>query len=381
MKGAQKVLAGPVASGRMTVSIGELIKNTESGAILQQQTPETDVTPKEGDESVTVMSKEREELADGMVLRRKFDEEFKRNVVKQSYASLDGSAKVKELGVGSSLLAQWRKRYATEDDRTRYAALKNEASTDAGRKGSVAAKRSKAAAKVIASPGGGQAKRAGRRRKFDEAFKRNAVKRSCEGTESVAEIVEALGINVGMLYQWRKRYGGIDAPLAPQELAAPAPESAEAAAAAPIRGRRRRKSSTGPDGTAAAGTLSESPGAPDSETAAPLDGDRAVTPEGNAVPENAEPVPSVPLQGEEMAREDLPGKSAGDAEAFDDAWELPAAEEVSRYLFSSAPERSGEESGLSLEDEVRALRSENAELKQERDMLKKAAIHFSSLVK
>ena len=44
------------------------------------------------------------------------------------------------------------------------------------------------------------------RRKYDEAFKKNAVKLSHASNKSVAEVARDLGISNGMLYRWRQKY-------------------------------------------------------------------------------------------------------------------------------------------------------------------------------
>jgi transposase len=44
------------------------------------------------------------------------------------------------------------------------------------------------------------------RRKFDEQFKKNAVKLSYASNKSVAEVAKDLGITDGMLYRWRQKY-------------------------------------------------------------------------------------------------------------------------------------------------------------------------------
>jgi len=44
------------------------------------------------------------------------------------------------------------------------------------------------------------------RRKYDEEFKKNAVKLSYASTKPVAEIAYELGISDGMLYRWRQKY-------------------------------------------------------------------------------------------------------------------------------------------------------------------------------
>jgi len=60
-------------------------------------------------------------------IRTKYDEEFKKNAVKLSYAS---SKTVKDiaddLGVNEALLYRWRKRYTPDGDKTKYATLEEE---------------------------------------------------------------------------------------------------------------------------------------------------------------------------------------------------------------------------------------------------------------
>jgi len=59
--------------------------------------------------------------------RQRYDEEFKKNAVKLSYAS---SKTVKEvaddLGINISLLYRWRKKYTPEGEKTQFATLKEE---------------------------------------------------------------------------------------------------------------------------------------------------------------------------------------------------------------------------------------------------------------
>jgi transposase len=59
--------------------------------------------------------------------RRTYDEEFKKNAVKLSYAS---SRTVKELaedlGIHENLLYNWRRKYTAEGDKTKYATLEEE---------------------------------------------------------------------------------------------------------------------------------------------------------------------------------------------------------------------------------------------------------------
>ena len=60
-------------------------------------------------------------------IRRKYDEEFKKDAVKRSYAS---SKPIKEvaanLGITESILYRWRRRYTAEGDKTRFATLEEE---------------------------------------------------------------------------------------------------------------------------------------------------------------------------------------------------------------------------------------------------------------
>jgi len=44
------------------------------------------------------------------------------------------------------------------------------------------------------------------RRKYDEEFKKNAVKLSHASSKPVADIARDLGISDGMLYRWRQKY-------------------------------------------------------------------------------------------------------------------------------------------------------------------------------
>ena len=47
---------------------------------------------------------------------------------------------------------------------------------------------------------------AGRRTKFDEEFKKNAVKVSYASPKSVKQVAEDLGLHENRLYKWRKKY-------------------------------------------------------------------------------------------------------------------------------------------------------------------------------
>lgn len=44
------------------------------------------------------------------------------------------------------------------------------------------------------------------RRKYDEEFKRQAVRLSHSSERSVKEVADSLGIRVQLLYRWRQRY-------------------------------------------------------------------------------------------------------------------------------------------------------------------------------
>lgn len=44
------------------------------------------------------------------------------------------------------------------------------------------------------------------RRQYDENFKRHAVDLSLQGTRSLRQVAEELGVNEGMLYEWRRKY-------------------------------------------------------------------------------------------------------------------------------------------------------------------------------
>lgn len=44
------------------------------------------------------------------------------------------------------------------------------------------------------------------RKKYDEEFKKNAVKLSYASSKPVSELARELGISDGMLYRWRQKY-------------------------------------------------------------------------------------------------------------------------------------------------------------------------------
>ena len=61
------------------------------------------------------------------VTRRQFDEGFKKNVVKLSYASSKTIAEVaRDLGISDGMLYRWRQKYTPDGDKTRYATLEEE---------------------------------------------------------------------------------------------------------------------------------------------------------------------------------------------------------------------------------------------------------------
>lgn len=61
------------------------------------------------------------------VNRRKFDEEFKKNAVKLSYASPKTIKEVSDdLGVTDSMLYRWRNKYTINGDKTHSATLEEE---------------------------------------------------------------------------------------------------------------------------------------------------------------------------------------------------------------------------------------------------------------
>jgi len=63
-------------------------------------------------------------------IRRQYDEEFKKNAVKLSYASPQSMRQVAEdLGIKENRLYAWRKKYTAEGDKTRYATLEEELKT------------------------------------------------------------------------------------------------------------------------------------------------------------------------------------------------------------------------------------------------------------
>ena len=60
-------------------------------------------------------------------IRAKYDEEFKKNAVKLSYASPKSTRQVAEdLGISENRLYAWRKKYTAEGDKTRQATQEEE---------------------------------------------------------------------------------------------------------------------------------------------------------------------------------------------------------------------------------------------------------------
>ena len=60
-------------------------------------------------------------------IKMQYDEEFKKNAVKLSYASPKSITDVAaDLGIKSERLYAWRKKYTAEGDKTRFATLEEE---------------------------------------------------------------------------------------------------------------------------------------------------------------------------------------------------------------------------------------------------------------
>jgi len=60
-------------------------------------------------------------------IRIKYDEEFKKNAVKLSYASPKTVRQIADdMGIHENLLYNWRKKYTSQGDKTRYATLEEE---------------------------------------------------------------------------------------------------------------------------------------------------------------------------------------------------------------------------------------------------------------
>ena len=60
-------------------------------------------------------------------IRAKYDEEFKKNAVKLSYASPKSVKQVsQDLGISENILYRWRNKYTSTGDKTRYATMEEE---------------------------------------------------------------------------------------------------------------------------------------------------------------------------------------------------------------------------------------------------------------
>ena len=60
-------------------------------------------------------------------IRRKYDEDFKKNAVKLCYASSKSVAEVaRDLGISNGMLYRWRQKYTADGDKTRFATLEEE---------------------------------------------------------------------------------------------------------------------------------------------------------------------------------------------------------------------------------------------------------------
>jgi len=59
--------------------------------------------------------------------RKQYDEDFKKNAVKLSYASPKPVREIAEdLGIHENLLYNWRRKYTADGDKTKYATLEEE---------------------------------------------------------------------------------------------------------------------------------------------------------------------------------------------------------------------------------------------------------------
>ena len=59
--------------------------------------------------------------------RKRYDEEFKKNAVKLSYASVKSIREIaSDLDVGEAVLYRWRQKYGPDGNKTRYATLEEE---------------------------------------------------------------------------------------------------------------------------------------------------------------------------------------------------------------------------------------------------------------
>ena len=61
------------------------------------------------------------------VIRKQYDEGFKKNAVKLSYASSKSVGGVaRDLGISDGMLYRWRQKYTPDGEKTRYATLEEE---------------------------------------------------------------------------------------------------------------------------------------------------------------------------------------------------------------------------------------------------------------
>jgi len=61
------------------------------------------------------------------VIRKQYDEDFKKNAVKLSYASNKSvGAIARDLGLSDGMLYRWRQKYTPDGEKTRYATLEEE---------------------------------------------------------------------------------------------------------------------------------------------------------------------------------------------------------------------------------------------------------------
>jgi transposase len=62
-----------------------------------------------------------------MATRKKYDEEFKKNAVKLSYATPKTVRDIAEgLGIHENILYNWRRKYTADGDKTKYATMEEE---------------------------------------------------------------------------------------------------------------------------------------------------------------------------------------------------------------------------------------------------------------
>jgi transposase len=74
-------------------------------------------------------AKESSEIGGGIMgeYRKKYDEDFKKNAVKLSYASPKSVKEIADdLGIHENLLYNWRRKYTADGDKTKYATLEEE---------------------------------------------------------------------------------------------------------------------------------------------------------------------------------------------------------------------------------------------------------------